>query len=47
MLRAKEIEALTLAKRSFPSKKMGQVDTSRKEQVRGISLKIQLGNGVW
>lgn len=46
MLRAKEIEALILANMSFPCNEMGQVDSSRKEQVRGIPLKIQLGSGV-
>lgn len=43
----KEIQAPTLARRSLPSKRTGQVGTIRKEWVRGILLKIQLSAGVW
>lgn len=41
---AKEID---FARRSFPSKRMGQVGTIRKEWIRGMSLKIKLSGGVW
>lgn len=40
MERAKEIEALTLAKRFPPSKEMGQTGTTRKEWVKGKLLMI-------
>lgn len=43
----KEVEARTLARRSLPSKGMGQVGSTRKEQGRGITLKLQLSDEVW
>lgn len=39
---AKDTEAPTLALRSLPSKRMGQINTTRKEWVKGIPLKIWL-----
>lgn len=40
---AKEID---LARRSFPSKRRGQVSTIRKEWIRGMALKTKLSGGV-
>jgi hypothetical protein len=39
---SKEIEVLTLARRSLPNKGMGQVAFTRKEWVRRAPLKMQL-----
>lgn len=46
MGRVKKIDAPTLAKRSFPSKEMGKVGTTRKEMVKGKPLKIQLSSEI-
>lgn len=47
MTGAKEIKAPTLARRSLPSKGLGQVGTTRKEWVKGIPLEIHLSGGFW
>ena len=44
---AKEIEAPSLARRSFPNKGTGHVGTTKKEWVRCMPLKMSLSGGVW
>jgi hypothetical protein len=44
---AKEIEAPSLAKRSFPNKGTGHVSTTKKEWVEGTPLKMHLIGGFW
>jgi hypothetical protein len=44
---AKEIKYPSLTRRSLPNKGTAHAGTTKKEWVRGTTLKMQLSGGVW